>query len=160
MRSATEWFDIYAQSHQNPTNKAIHWVCIPAIMLSTLGLFQAIPLPFNTPPGIHVGTLVVALAMVFYASLSWSIAAGMFVVALICLAINAGIAAAGLPILWVSVGIFAVAWLVQFVGHKIEGKKPSFFQDIQFLLVGPAWLLQFIYKRVGIPVETHRAAAA
>jgi uncharacterized membrane protein YGL010W len=38
----------------------------------------------------------------------------------------------------------------QFIGHKIEGKKPSFFKDILFLLIGPLWLLSFIYKKVGI----------
>jgi uncharacterized membrane protein YGL010W len=159
MRTPTEWFEIYGESHKNPINKAIHWVCIPLIVLSTLGLLQAIPTPFDAP-FLHVGTLVALLALVFYASLSWTLMAGMALVAGSCLAINAGIAQAGLPIGWVSAGIFFVAWLVQFVGHKIEGKKPSFFQDLQFLLIGPAWLLQFVYKKVGIPVENGRAVTA
>ena len=46
--------------------------------------------------------------------------------------------------------IFVIAWIGQFIGHKIEGKKPSFFEDIQFLLIGPAWLLSFIYNKLGI----------
>jgi uncharacterized membrane protein YGL010W len=46
--------------------------------------------------------------------------------------------------------IFVVAWIGQFIGHKIEGKKPSFLQDVQYLLIGPAWLLHFIFKKVGI----------
>ena len=46
--------------------------------------------------------------------------------------------------------VFILAWIGQFIGHKIEGKKPSFFEDIQFLLIGPAWLLSFIYKKLGI----------
>jgi uncharacterized membrane protein YGL010W len=45
--------------------------------------------------------------------------------------------------------LFVLAWIGQFVGHKIEGKKPSFFQDVVFLLIGPAWLLHFIYKKAG-----------
>jgi uncharacterized membrane protein YGL010W len=54
--------------------------------------------------------------------------------------------------LWViSLIIFFVAWIGQFYGHKVEGKKPSFLKDIQFLLIGPAWLMHFIYKRLGIP---------
>ncbi|MFT7518850.1 MAG: YGL010W-like membrane protein [Kiritimatiellia bacterium] len=160
MRSATEWFEIYGTSHKNPVNKAIHWVCIPVIMLSTLGLFQAIPTPIEHLPMLHWGTLVVAASLVFYARLSWTIALGMALVAASCLAINELIVQAGLPVLWVSVGLFGAAWLVQFIGHKIEGKKPSFFQDLQFLLVGPAWLLQFVYQRVGVPVETWRGAMA
>ena len=50
----------------------------------------------------------------------------------------------------VAFGIFVIAWIGQFIGHKIEGKKPSFLEDLQFLMVGPAWLLSFIYKKVGI----------
>jgi len=158
MRSATEWFELYGESHQNKVNKLIHWICIPAIMISTLGLFQAIPVPAIDAPMLHWGTLVVAGALVFYTRMSWTIGLGMAAVCAACLGINALIVAAGLPILWVSVGLFGAAWLVQFVGHKIEGKKPSFFQDFQFLLVGPAWLLQFVYGRVGVPVETWNRA--
>lgn len=153
MRSAEEWFELYGESHQDPVNKAIHWICIPVIVLSTLGLIQAIPHPFGAQPVLHWGTVVALAAVVFfYARLSWTLGAGMFVGAAACLGINAAIVATGAPLLWVSVGLFAAAWVVQFVGHKIEGKKPSFFQDLQFLLVGPAWLLQFVYKKVGIPV--------
>ena len=157
-RTATEWFDLYGESHQNPINKAIHWFCIPMIMCSTLGLFQAIPHPFGPSTPFHWGLVVVAAALVFYANLSWTIFAGMLLVSAACLALNSAIVTAELPLAAVSAGAFFIAWVVQFVGHKIEGKKPSFFQDLQFLLVGPAWLLQFMYRKVGIPVETHRAA--
>ncbi|RYG26994.1 MAG: DUF962 domain-containing protein, partial [Chitinophagaceae bacterium] len=59
---------------------------------------------------------------------------------------------AGGPALWqVSLVIFVVAWVGQFIGHKIEGKKPSFFDDLRFLLIGPIWLLHFICKKVGLP---------
>jgi uncharacterized membrane protein YGL010W len=44
---------------------------------------------------------------------------------------------------------FVLAWIGQFIGHKIEGKKPSFFKDVAFLLIGPAWLMSFIYKKLG-----------
>jgi uncharacterized membrane protein YGL010W len=49
-----------------------------------------------------------------------------------------------------SVAIFIIAWIGQFYGHNIEGKKPSFLKDIQFLLIGPMWLMSFIYKKWGI----------
>ena len=55
-----------------------------------------------------------------------------------------------LPMWQISVMIFIPAWIGQFIGHKIEGRKPSFFKDLQFLLIGPAWLLSFIYKKLGI----------
>jgi uncharacterized membrane protein YGL010W len=158
MRSATTWFDLYAQSHQNPTNKAIHWLCIPLILIATLGLLQSIPHPFAAIPYLDWGALFMVVAMVFYATLSWTIFAGMLVIGMAALGINHGMVAMGLPLLQVSIGVWIAAWIVQFVGHKIEGAKPSFLEDVQYLLVGPAWLLQFVFQRVGIPVETHRAA--
>ena len=53
-------------------------------------------------------------------------------------------------LLFLYLGIFIVSWIGQFIGHKIEGQKPSFFDDLKFLLIGPAWLLSFIYKKIGI----------
>lgn len=154
MRTATQWFDAYGDSHKNHTNKLIHWLAIPVILVNTLGLVQSIPFPVGDGLALNWATVVVLLATAFYFRLSWTLGIGMGAVATAALAINAGIVAAGLPLLWISVGSFLVAWVFQFIGHKIEGKKPSFFEDLQFLMIGPAWLLQFCYQRVGVPVET------
>lgn len=149
MRTAQEWLDAYGESHQNPTNKKIHWLCIPWIMISVLGLIAAIPSPFEHF-WLNWATGVAVLAVVYYALISIPLALGMAVISAVMLAIVQGIA--GLPIpLWASsLGIFVIAWILQFVGHKIEGKKPSFFEDLQFLLIGPMWLLAALYRRVGI----------
>lgn len=154
MKTATEWFEHYAQSHQNPLNKKIHWLCIPVILVTTLGLMQCIPHPFGAQRFVHWGSLFVLLSLVFYFRLSWTIGLGMSVVSLLALGWNAGIEYCALPLAQLSAGLFIVAWVLQFVGHRIEGKKPSFFEDLQFLLVGPAWLLQFLYRKFGIRVET------
>ena len=53
------------------------------------------------------------------------------------------------PLWLIGIAVFVGAWIGQFIGHKIEGKKPSFFKDVQFLLIGPAWLMAFIYRRAG-----------
>ena len=159
MKTATTWFEQYGESHQNKTNKAIHWICIPVIVLSTLGLFAALPHPFGATPWLSWATVAVAGALVFYASLSWTIFAGMALWAGTCLALIGAATAAALPVGALSFGVFFAAWVAQFIGHKIEGAKPSFIEDLQFLLVGPAWLLQFVYRRVGIPVETRRPLA-
>ncbi len=152
MRTATTWFDLYAQSHRNPVNKAIHWVCIPLILLASFGLLQAV--------GHAYAAAIWAVCLVFYFRLSWTIGVGMTATGAACLGVNYGIEATGASLAVVSAAIFAGAWVVQFVGHKIEGAKPSFFEDLQFLLVGPAWLLQFVYKRTGVPVETRTPAAS
>ncbi len=149
MKTAQQWLDQYGESHQNPTNKLIHWICIPAIVVSLLGLLASIPMPWDLPH-VNPATLFVAFTVGFYSLLSVRLMAGMLVVASACYV--TAIALGGLPIpLWLtSLGIFVVAWVFQFIGHKIEGQKPSFFEDLQFLLIGPMWLLSFIYKKLGI----------
>lgn len=149
MRTAQDWLDAYGESHQNPLNKTIHWVCIPWIMISLLGLLASIPSPFANP-WLHWGTGLIAVAIVYYAMLSVPLAIGMAVIGSIMLGITAGLAHLPMPLWLSSLIIFVVAWIGQFIGHKIEGKKPSFFEDLQFLLIGPMWLLAAIYRRIGI----------
>ena len=160
MKSADTWFEEYGESHQNPTNKAIHWLCVPAILFATIGLFWAIPTPDifrdvlngRWEPLLNWGSLLVAVALVFYARMSFMIFLGMLLVSAVCLWGNLLIVEQSTWELWhINLAIFAVAWVFQFIGHKIEGQKPSFFQDLQFLLVGPAWLLHFIYRKLGVP---------
>jgi uncharacterized membrane protein YGL010W len=151
MKTPDQWFDEYAESHQNPLNKSIHWVCVPIIMLSLLGLLYAIPIytemGFLVIRPVH---LVLALSLVFYFSLSWQLFAGMLVVAACMYGIILFMATWSFPLWASSLILFAAAWVGQFYGHKVEGKKPSFFKDIQFLLIGPVWLLHFLYKKLGI----------
>ncbi len=146
-----QWLDAYGVSHQNKTNKFIHWICVPAIVFSLFGFLTAAPVPGFMPFDWVV--LAGILIFIFYIRLSISMTIGFF---LIWIALKMGnaflltnLGSAGL--LWVSVAIFVGAWIGQFIGHKIEGAKPSFFEDLQYLMIGPAWLLHFIYRKVGIP---------
>ena len=144
----------YGESHQNKTNKTIHWICVPSIMVSLIGLLWAIPVPAafaEISPFLNFGTIFIALAFVYYIVLSIPLTLGMVVVATGMIMVNYLIDVyVPLDIWIVSLIIFAVAWVGQFIGHNIEGKKPSFLKDLQFLLIGPMWLLGFIYKGLGI----------
>ena len=150
MREIQSWLDEYSENHRNPVNKRIHWVCVPLIMLSVLGMLWVVPRPASfiaVSPYLNWATLLILASLAYYFLLSVRLAAGMLVVsAIMCLVLEA---LAGLPWpLWVtSLVIFVGAWIGQFIGHKIEGKKPSFFKDLQFLLIGPVWLLADAYKR-------------
>jgi uncharacterized membrane protein YGL010W len=147
-----EWLSAYGESHQNPTNIAIHKVCVPVIMFTALGMMWTIPVPaaLTGIPYANFASLMVVLSLLFYLRLSVSMAAGMGIMAVACLAVLGAMQQAGIPILSTSVAIFVVAWIGQFIGHKYEGKKPSFFRDLQFLLIGPAWTLSWLYRRLGI----------
>lgn len=149
--------DEYAESHQNKTNKTIHWICIPLIVFSLIGMLWSIPAgplqsiaPASIAPFANWASVFILLALVYYIALSRILFLAMLPVVAVVLFGNYYLAMAGLPLLALSVGIFVVAWIGQFIGHKIEGKKPSFFKDLQFLLIGPAWLLSFLFGKAGI----------
>ena len=146
----------YGLSHQNETNKTIHWICVPAIFFSIVGLIFSIPsgiienfLPFLGSFA-NWATILLIIILFYYVSISPPLALGMFFFSALCLAVANFIHLISPIPLWViSIAVFIVAWVFQFYGHKIEGKKPSFLKDVQFLLIGPAWLMSFIYKRFG-----------
>ena len=153
MASFSALLSEYGESHQNPTNKLVHWVCVPLIMFSLLGLLWSIPVPVpiqKSSPWLNWGTLVMALALLYYVRLSGRLALGMVLV-WVAMAAMLRVVAGGavLPLWGICLIIFALAWVGQFWGHKVEGKKPSFLKDLQFLLIGPLWLLHFVYLRLG-----------
>lgn len=157
MKPIQTWFDEYAESHQNPTNKLFHWLCIPLIVFSLLGLLASIPSEFLQSffpglirPYIHFGSILLLGSLIFYARLSIPMAIGRLVFSFLCLQGIIWIGNLEYPLWLISLIIFVIAWIGQFIGHQIEGKKPSFIKDLQFLMIGPAWLLGFIYKKLGI----------
>ncbi|MEB2776048.1 Mpo1-like protein [Algoriphagus sp. D3-2-R+10] len=156
MRKIDVLFHEYGLSHQNMTNKLIHWFCVPAIFFSIVGLIFSIPagplpelLPFLDNFA-NWATVVLALVLIYYLMLSTPLTLGMFLFSALCLAVANFIDLNFPGKLWmISLGIFLLSWIFQFYGHKIEGKKPTFLKDLQFLLIGPAWLMHFIYKKWG-----------
>ena len=151
-RTMDEWLDAYGESHQNPTNKKVHFICVPVIFFTVVGFIWSIPSPgwMAAIPGLNWASLTLAAVTLYYARLSMPIAIGMLLFSLACLLVLALIAASGLSVLWLSLLLFVVAWIGQFWGHKIEGKKPSFFKDLQYLMIGPAWIMGFLYRQWGI----------
>jgi uncharacterized membrane protein YGL010W len=135
MRSIDSYLDEYAESHQNPVNVKIHNVCVPAIMWSVLGFLHTFPLTEN----LRVSHLVAFAALVYYGFFGRpriSIAMSVLVILMV-------LSFSIVPELrWVSVAVFVAAWVGQFYGHRVEGKKPSFFKDLLFLLIGPVWVVE------------------
>jgi len=160
IRPVDAYFNKYEESHKNATNKLIHWICVPVIVFSILGLIWAIPFPYLAFLGKYNGfvnwaSFVIAFTIYFYYKLSPILSYGML---LIIFGFSALIVALeklnkfnNWPAMWqICLGLFVISWIGQFAGHKIEGKKPSFLDDIKFLLIGPIWLLHFLFKRLGI----------
>ena len=154
MKSIHQWLDEYGESHKNETNELIHWICVPLIFFSITGLLFSIKLPFIIA-GLtgNVAMFMLVLAIIYYISLSKTLWIGLLLFATGCFALCTVIENLNIIPLWLlCLIVFVLAWIGQFYGHKVEGKKPSFLKDIQFLLIGPAWLMSFVYKRLGIGV--------
>jgi len=154
MRTVHQWLNEYGESHRNATNKALHWICVPVILWSVAGLLWSLPTPHGMDrlgPGVNWGTMAVAGALLYYARLSVPLSLGALPAMLAMLWSFALLDRAGFPPVWMACALmFLLAWIGQFVGHAIEGRRPSFFKDVQFLMIGPLWLLADLYRRVGI----------
>ena len=153
MRTIHQWLDAYGASHRHPCNKRIHWLCVPAIFFVVYGLVRCLPQPDFFGP-LSWAALLLLMAVGYYFVLSKTLAVGFVVWAALVYGGNewllAGLGRGGL--FWLSAAVFVVAWVGQFMGHHIEGKKPSFLQDVQFLLIGPAWLMAFVYRKLSIKI--------
>ena len=153
MRNVQQWLDAYSESHRHPRNKLLHWIGIPLIAFSLLGLLSMVS---TSSKYMNLATLLVVGSLIYYLFLSPRLAAGMTVVFGVMLwaatTLNASMSTGAFVM--TMVGIFAFGWVLQFIGHGIEGKKPSFFEDLQFLLIGPLWLLADAYRRAGWGFES------
>jgi uncharacterized membrane protein YGL010W len=153
MRTVEDWLADYGSSHQHPVNKALHWACVPLIVLAVFGLLWSLPVPpavAERAPLANWTTLAMVAALAYYALLSARLALGMLLPLAVAIWALTRLAAAATPLWQSCLAIFVVAWIGQFVGHAIEGRQPSFFKDLQFLLIGPLWLLSFAYRRLGL----------
>jgi len=152
MKTAQEWYAEYAVSHQNETNQKIHYICVPAIFFSIVGMIMSIPSGFiqntlgiSNPMIGNWASIVMVFLLIFYIRLSFTLFLRMLGFGVLTIIGNYYLGQY-LPLFLTSVVIFVLAWIGQFYGHHIEGKKPSFIKDLQFLLIGPAWVLEKLSK--------------
>jgi len=151
-REVDRWLGNYSEDHRNPTNILIHWICVPLILWTVIALLWVVPVPAAIGrPGLWAGVAMFA-AMMFYLRLSRALAFGMLAAfALLGLTTEALYRTLGpLPLMWLAIGVFVLAWIAQFLGHKIEGKRPSFLTDMAYLLIGPAWIVAKLMRKLGI----------
>ena len=150
-RTIDRWFAHYSGDHRNATNQRIHVVAVPLILWSVVGLLWCIPVPGTWfRPGFWAA-LAMFFAWAFYYRASRRLGYGMLAVfvAMAWLTRWLHLALGTRQLLYLAIGVFVVAWIAQFVGHRIEGRKPSFLTDLTYLLIGPAWVLAKLYRKLG-----------
>ncbi|MGI0118937.1 DUF962 domain-containing protein [Zooshikella sp. RANM57] len=148
-KTLDQWFIEYSSSHQHPLNKKIHFIAVPTIYATVIALLWSIPLPeiFTSFVWLNIGTLSVLLVVAFYSTLSIQLS-----IIMLCFSGTILLGCYWLSLyspwpLWlVALLLFIFMWILQFIGHAIEGKKPSFFKDLQFLLIGPAWVMACLFQ--------------
>jgi len=153
MKTAKEYFDEYAVSHQNETNQTIHYICVPLIFFSVIGLLMSISTAFlgklfdlSNPILENWAVVFGLIASLFYMRLGFWYFIEMLFIILLCIIGNFYLGSQ-IHLLYTSITVFVLAWIGQFYGHKIEGKKPSFLKDLEFLLIGPLWVIQKVRKK-------------
>ena len=152
MRSVNDWFGSYSRDHQHPVNRLVHWICVPAILWCVIGALWVVPVPsWLGRPGFWAFVAMFA-SFVFYYRMSRPLGLAMALAFIVL-----GLATEGLyralgpsQLLWLAIVVFVLAWIGQFIGHHIEGRRPSFLTDLAYLLIGPAWLMGKIMRRFGI----------
>lgn len=150
-RPIDRWFASYSGDHRNDTNQSIHVIAVPAILWSVIALLWCVP----PPAGLFTAGIWAAVAMfaawLFYYRASRALGFGMLAVFLLMAAVTYWIDVrfGTRNLLYAAIAVFVVAWIAQFVGHKIEGKKPSFLTDLTYLLIGPVWVLSKLYRKLG-----------
>ena len=151
-RPIDRWFASYSADHVNDTNQKIHYVAVPLILWTATALLWCVPVP-GTLFGVGFWAAIAAFgAWMFYYRASRAIGLGMLAAFIALLWFNRWLHAeiGTIRLLQLATAVFVLAWIAQFVGHKIEGKKPSFLTDLVYLLIGPAWILSKVYRKIGL----------
>ncbi|MCV0369034.1 Mpo1-like protein [Filomicrobium sp.] len=141
----------YERDHRDPTNRRLHYLAVPLIFFCVVALVTELPVPdaLKRLPG---GWLLFAAipAAIYYFRRSVSAGLVMVVFTLLCLGVIELLHAyVPVPVWLIALGLFVILWVVQYVGHKIEGRRPSFFKDAQFLLIGPVWVFDKLLRSFG-----------
>jgi len=150
-REVDRWLGNYSQDHRNPTNVLIHWICVPLILWTGIALLWVVPVPAVLGrPGLWAG-VAMFFALSFYLRLSRPLGFAMLAAFVLLGAITEILFRALGPglLMWLAIAVFVLAWIAQFIGHRIEGKRPSFLTDVAYLLIGPAWIVAKLMRKLG-----------
>ncbi|MDB5972947.1 MAG: hypothetical protein JWQ90_5397 [Hydrocarboniphaga sp.] len=155
MKTVEQWLGEYSSSHRNLKNKTLHWICVPQIVFAVFLALKCIPLGSAL---VNAESVVIALSLAYYLRLSWRLTVGLALVYVPMYLVTVLLQQlAGPYTIWIAAAIFIEAWIGQFIGHHYEGSRPSFFKDLQFLMIGPLWLMSFLYQKWDIPLAAKTA---
>jgi uncharacterized membrane protein YGL010W len=154
MTEMDSWLRRYEETHRDLTNPVFYWAAVPMVVLGTVGLLWALPIPdefFEISPLLNWGTAFLMASAVYYFIISVSLAIGMLPFVIGVAGINMWLVGSNLPLPHVSLGLLLTGIIGLWLGHRNENGLRAVLQDLQFMMIGPAWLLSVLYRRLGIP---------
>ena len=154
MSETDGWLRRFEESHRDLSNPAVYWAAVPIVVVGTVGLLWALPIPdefFEISPLLNWGTAFLMAATVYYFIISVSLAIGMLPFVIGIAGIHMWLAASDYPLLHVSLGLLLAGIIGLWLGHRNESGLRAVLQDLQLMMIGPAWLLSVLYRRIGIP---------
>jgi uncharacterized membrane protein YGL010W len=137
-------FTDYQTYHRDARNKLTHYLGIPLIEYALLNFLYQIPHLTVGGVAVDYALLFFVAVTIFYLTLSVRLA-----VAMTLLSLPLYLLATVTP-WYVGVAAFVVGWVLQFLGHHIEGKKPAFLTNGAHLLIGPLWITSHLVEKLGL----------
>jgi hypothetical protein len=154
MSETDNWLLRYEQNHSELNNPWVYWAAVPMVVTGTVGLLWALPIPaefYEISPLLNWGSAFLMAATIYYFIISLSIAIGMLPFLLGLATLQLWLTASNYPALGVSIGLVVAGTVGLALGRRGTGGLRAVLQDLQLMMIGPAWLLSVIYRRFGIP---------
>ena len=152
MTDIDSWLPRYEQTHENLRNPVVYWAAVPMVMVGMTGLLWALPVPtefFEISPLLNWGSAFLMVTAIYYFIISLSLAIGLLPFLLGLAAIQMWLADSGYPLIATGTGLLVAGVVGLALGR--DGAPRAVAEDLQLMMLGPAWLLSVIYKRFGIP---------
>jgi len=154
MRDSDSWLVRYEQSHGELSNPVVYWAAVPMVVVGTVGLLWYLPIPaefVQISPLLNWGSAFLMATTIYYFIISLSLAIGMLPFILGLASLQLWLTASDYPALGVSTGLLVAGIVGLGLGRRGAGGLRAVLQDLQLMMIGPAWLLSVIYRRFGIP---------
>ena len=154
MSESDNWLLRYEQNHSDLDNPWVYWAAVPMVVTGTVGVLWALPVPvefYAISPLLNWGSAFLMAAAIYYFIISLSIAIGMLPFLLGLATLQLWLTDSNYPAVGVSVGLAVAGAVGLAMGRRGAGGIRAILEDLQLMMIGPAWLLSVIYRRFGIP---------
>ncbi len=154
MNETEDWLERYESSHRDLAHPWIFWVSVPMVIVGTVGLLWNLPIPAEfhaISPLLNWGSTFLMVTAVYYFIISLSLAIGLLPFVLAVAFVHVWLPQTDYSPLRVSTGLFVAGVIGLWMGHRDERGLSPIFEDFQTVMIGPAWLLSLLYKRLGLP---------